>query len=278
MHFGIEVVPFGTHADPRAIARFAQAAEAAGWEGLWLWDHVMFPWGAGDPWVMLAAAASVTKRLKLITGVAPMPRYRPHLLARTLAGLDLLSEGRVIFGTGLGEKFDFEPWGEWRDHKTRAAMADEGLDLLARLMAGETVTHHGPFYTAEAARITPTPVQRPRVPIWIGGESPAALRRAARWDGWIMGTIDEQQNVTHPPDWIADRVAIIRQHRTSDAPFEVAVDGITRDPGDGARVGEYAAAGATWWCEAIYGTRAPDEDLFARIAAGPPLISGAVTR
>ena len=65
MHFGIEVVPFGTHADPRAIARFAQAAEAAGWEGLWLWDHVMFPWGAGDPWVMLAAAACATKRLVL---------------------------------------------------------------------------------------------------------------------------------------------------------------------------------------------------------------------
>ena len=151
-------------------------------------------------------------------------------------------------------------------------MADEGLDLLEKLMAGETVTHHGQFFTAEAARITPTPVQRPRVPIWIGGESPAALRRAARWDGWIMGAIDEQQNVTHPPAWIAERVGIIRRHRTSDATFDVAVDGITQNPRDAARVAEYAAAGATWWCEAIYGTRAPDEDLFARIAAGPPLI------
>jgi alkanesulfonate monooxygenase SsuD/methylene tetrahydromethanopterin reductase-like flavin-dependent oxidoreductase (luciferase family) len=269
MHYGIEVVPFGGFADPRAVVELAVAAEAAGWEGIILWDHVNFPYGAGDPWIMLAAVAASTRRLKLCTGVAPMPRYRPHLLARTLAGLDLLSQGRVIFGTGLGVEWDFAPFGEPGDDKTRAAMADEGLELLIQLLSGEETTHHGRFYTAEAVRLATLPVQQPRIPVWIGGASKAGLRRAARWDGWVMGTIDEAGNVTTPPAKIAADVAYIFDHRTDDAPFDVAVDGITQ-PGERGLVQEYADAGVTWWFEAIYQTRADHAALLQRIAAGPP--------
>ena len=157
MRYGIEVVPFGDFSDPRAIVRLAQAAEDAGWEAIWIWDHMLIPYGAGDPWVTLAAVAAATTSLKLCTGVAPLPRYRPHLLARTLAALDILSAGRVIFGTGLGIAPDFTPFGEPGDDKTRAAMTDEGLDLLARLWSGEPVTHHGRFYTAEEVCLVPDP-------------------------------------------------------------------------------------------------------------------------
>ena len=136
MHYGIEVVPFGEYSNPRLVMELAQAAEAAGWEAITLWDHLLFPYGAGDPWVTLSAVAAVTKRIKLCTGVAPLPRYKPQVLARTLVGLDILSAGRVIFGTGAGVDFDFTPFGEAVDARTRAAMLDEGLELLDGLVVG----------------------------------------------------------------------------------------------------------------------------------------------
>jgi alkanesulfonate monooxygenase SsuD/methylene tetrahydromethanopterin reductase-like flavin-dependent oxidoreductase (luciferase family) len=269
MRYGIEVIPFGDYSDPRAVVRLAQAAEAAGWEAIAIWDHLLFPYGAGDPWVTLAAVAQATTRLKLITAVAPLPRYRPHVLARTLTALDILSAGRVIFGTGLGVAFDQAPFGDPTDAPTLAAMLDEGLDVLSGLWSGESVTHHGRFYQVEDAQLVPTPAQRPRIPVWIGGDSPAALRRAARWDGWVIGTINEQCQITKPPERLAAQVAVLRSHRADDAPCDVAVDGVS-SPGDHELVREYAEAGATWWLEAIFGARGSDDEMLARISAGPP--------
>ena len=269
MHYGIEVVPFGEYANPRRVMELAQAAEAAGWEAIWLWDHLLFPYGTGDPWVTLAAVAAVTEKLKLVTGVAALPRYKPHVLARTLVGLDLLSAGRVILGAGAGVDFDFTPFGEAADAKTRGAMLDEGLAMLVGLLSSEPFTQHGRYYHAENAQLVPGPVQQPRIPVWIGGDSPAAYRRAAQWDGWIIGTVDEAQNITLPPAQLAERVQTIRSRRTNDSPFDVAVDGCTQPNGAGL-VAEYADAGATWWFEAIFGTRGSHEDLLARIKAGPP--------
>lgn len=270
MRYGLEVIPFGRFSDPRTVVQLAQLAEAAGWEGLWLWDHLVFPWAVGDPWITLAAVASATQSLKLITGVAPLPRYRPHLLARQLTSLDLLSGGRMIFGTGLGIPSDFTPFGEPGSAKTRAAMTDEGLDLLTQLWSGAEVTHQGPFYQAAGVRFLPTPLQRPRIPVWIGGDSAAALQRAARWDGWIMGVIDEQCKVIKTPEQIAAQVAKLHQFRTTNAPFAVAVDGVSQAR-EGALAREYADAGATWWFEAIFETRGPLEEQIERIKAGPPV-------
>jgi alkanesulfonate monooxygenase SsuD/methylene tetrahydromethanopterin reductase-like flavin-dependent oxidoreductase (luciferase family) len=270
MRFGLEVIPFGEFSNPRTVVEVAQVAEAAGWEGIWVWDHLVFPWPVGDPWVTLSAVATATSRLKLVTGVAPLPRYRPHLLARMLTALDVLSEGRVIFGTGLGIPSDYSPFGEPVDARVRAAMVDEGLSLLAQFWSGAEVSHHGQFYAAEWVRLLPEPVQRPRIPIWIGGDSKAALRRAAQWDGWIIGVIDEQGAITKPPHHLAGQVEYIREHRSDNAPFEVAIDGVSV-AGDGdALVREYAAAGATWWFEAIHGSRGSLEELLARVKAGPP--------
>ena len=270
MHYGIEVVPFGDFSDPCQIVRLAQAAEASGWEGLWIWDHVLIPYGVADPWVTLSAVAASTRSIKLCAGVSPLPRYRPHLLARTLAGLDLLSQGRLIFATGLGITPDFAPFGEARDDKTRAAMLDEGLELLAGYLSGEQTTHHGKYYSAEAIRLLPTPLQKPHIPVWIGGGSKAALRRAARWNGWIMGTVDEKSQVTRPPEKIADNVAYFLQHRTEAAPFDIAVDGVTPARAGGL-VREYQQAGATWWFEIIHQLRGTPQELMQRIQAGPPV-------
>jgi alkanesulfonate monooxygenase SsuD/methylene tetrahydromethanopterin reductase-like flavin-dependent oxidoreductase (luciferase family) len=269
MQFGIEVAPFGPYSDPRLVVELAQAAEAAGWEAITLWDHVLFPYGTGDPWVTLAAVAAATQRIKLCTDVSPLPRYSPHVLARTLIALDILSQGRVILGAGAGVDFDFTPVDPTTSPKRRAAILDESLEILAHLLAGEPVTHHGAHFTFDNVQLVPGPVQRPRIPVWIGGDSAPAYRRAARWDGWVIGTIDEQQNITLTPAQVRERVAAIRRHRTSAAPFAVAVTGVTT-PGDSALPQAYADAGATWWFETLFASRGSHTEMLDRIDAGPP--------
>jgi len=272
MHYAIEVGPFGEYANPRHVVPLAQAAEAAGWEGIFIWDHLGFVWGmpSGDPWVILAAVAQATERLKLATFVTPLPRRRPQVLANTLATLDLLSQGRVIFCAGLGGvSQEFAVFGEADDAKARAAQLDDGLDIVSRLLAGETVTHRGPYYTVDNVTLAPLPVQRPRLPIWIGGDSPAALRRAARWDGWAAAATDENCGLNKTPERLAEQLAVIQKERASDAPFDVTMDGCTT-PGDGALVREFADAGVTWWLEPLFGLRGSMEEMLARVKAGPP--------
>ena len=271
MHYAIEVVPFGEFGDPRNVMRLAQVAEAAGWEGLFVWDHMGFVWGApaGDPWVTLAAVATSTSHLKLGVAVAPLPRYSPQVLARALTGLDLLSQGRVILGAGLGgSNEEFSAFGEPSDVRERAAMLDEALQILDRWMAGETLNFHGVHYTVENLALLPLPVQRPRIPIWIGGESRPAMRRAARWDGWVIPGIDQDQAVIRPPEQLAQELAYIQSHRVPSAPFDVAITGCS-DPGQNSLASEYASAGATWWLESIFGLRGSLDEMLRRVAAGP---------
>jgi alkanesulfonate monooxygenase SsuD/methylene tetrahydromethanopterin reductase-like flavin-dependent oxidoreductase (luciferase family) len=269
MHYGIEIIPFGEFANPRLVMEFARAAEAAGWEGLMVWDHITFPYGVGDPWVLLTSAAAVTEKIKLVSGVAPLPRYRPHLLARLLTSLDILSQGRVILGAGLGSvDEEFTSFGEPGEKKVRAAMLDEGLQVLTQLWSGQPVIFHGKHYTLEVAALALTPIQKPHPPIWIGGESQPALRRAARWDGWIMGTSDENCQVTNTPAQLAISISIIHQYRTSAAPFDIALTGVTQ-PGQTDKIRPYHAAGATWWFESLFGLRGSFTDMLDRIKAGP---------
>jgi len=272
--YAIEIVPFGEFGDPRVVMELAAAAEAAGWDGLFVWDHLAYAWGmpGGDPWVILSAAATVTDRLRLGTDVTPLPRRRPQTLALTLATLDILSKGRVILGAGLGGVAqEFGAFGEPEDAKIRAAMLEEALIILDGFMAGRQVTFHGEHYTIENVTLNPLPVQRPRVPIWIGGESAPALRRAARWDGWVIGAVNEQAEMVKTPVQLAEQVATIRRHRTIDGPFDVAMSGCS-DPGDRSMVAEYADAGMTWWLETLFGLRGSVAINKARILAGPPAV------
>jgi alkanesulfonate monooxygenase SsuD/methylene tetrahydromethanopterin reductase-like flavin-dependent oxidoreductase (luciferase family) len=105
--------------------------------------------------------------------------------------LDILSQGRVILGAGLD--FDFTPADPTTSPKRRAAILNESLEILARLLAGEPVTYHGVHFTYDNVQLAPGPVQRPRIPIWFRGDSQPAYRRAARWDGWVIGTIDRHR-------------------------------------------------------------------------------------
>jgi alkanesulfonate monooxygenase SsuD/methylene tetrahydromethanopterin reductase-like flavin-dependent oxidoreductase (luciferase family) len=267
MRCGIDLTGFGTYADARVVARVAVAAEEAGWDGLFLWDHLAWAFGipSGDPWVSLAAAAVETRRIRLGTSVTPVARRRPQVLAAQVVALDRLCGGRFTFGAGLGgTREEFEVFGEPGDDKIRAARLDEGLDVLARLWSGERVDHEGEHYTVRGAALAPLPVQQPRPPVWIGGTSRAALRRAARWDGYTLGCVDEHGDVTVGPDELAERVASIGRG----APFDVAVTGVSVAGHPGLR-DEYAAAGATWWLESLHDLRGNLDAMLSRIADGP---------
>jgi alkanesulfonate monooxygenase SsuD/methylene tetrahydromethanopterin reductase-like flavin-dependent oxidoreductase (luciferase family) len=263
MRHGICLANIGTYADPRVSIRLALAAEASGWDGVFIWDHLAFVWGppAADPWTVLAAVASATERVRLGTAVTPVARRRPHVLAHQVATLDNLSGGRVTFAAGLGgSPAEFGKFGEPTDAKVRAAMLDEGLDLLQRFWAGQEVTHRGEHYTVEGVTLAPSPVQE-RVPIWIGGNRPASLRRAARFDGWLADSADPT-GMTLSPDDVARSIETIG--RTEG--YDVAVLG-ERQRGDPRA---YAQAGATWWLENLHEARGSFEEMLALVSAGPP--------
>jgi alkanesulfonate monooxygenase SsuD/methylene tetrahydromethanopterin reductase-like flavin-dependent oxidoreductase (luciferase family) len=274
MRYGIVTPNLGAYADPRVAVRLACAAEAAGWDAFFVWDHLGFARGvpSGDPWIILSAVAASSTHLRLGLAVTPLARRRPQVVANAMASLDLLSGGRAIFGAGLGgAPEEFTAFGEPGDPKERAAMLDEGLRIVDGLWSGETVNHRGRHYAVQGVSLAPRPLQRPRLPIWIGGEGAPALRRAARWDGWLAPATshDGTPSMAKSPERIAEMVATIRRHRTVDAPFEVAIDGYS-EAGDPGLPRAYEAAGATWWLESIQDARGPLDQMMARVEAGPP--------
>jgi alkanesulfonate monooxygenase SsuD/methylene tetrahydromethanopterin reductase-like flavin-dependent oxidoreductase (luciferase family) len=284
MRYSINIPNFGDFADAETVARVASAAEAAGWDALFVWDHVVhrkrLRRSFGDPWMLLTAAALATARIKLGPLVTPLPRRRPQQVARQVSTLDNMSGGRAVFGAGLGGPIEDEygSFGEPTDAKLLAERLDEGLSLLERYWSGEPVTHHGRHYDVDDVTLLPTPVQRPRVPVWIGGFWPSRrpMRRAARWDGAVP--LFESARHGHPPPAgeVRDLVAYVRSHRERDpgGPFEVVLGGPSPTDRAGARdlLGPLIEAGATWWDE----RRPMDDDInrldlvLRRIDAGPP--------
>lgn len=272
MRYGIDVAIIGELADPGRVVELARTAEAAGWSALFVWDHLAFAWGvpSADPWVVLAAVAQATTSLRLGPAVTPLPRRRPVTVAHALATLDRLSNGRAVLGAGLGAvPAEYAAFGEPDGAAERAQRLDEALSVVDALFRGAPVRHAGRHYRVDGVALAPLPVQRPRMPIWIGGESRAALRRAARWDGWIIGGDDEQGRMVLPPQRLAADVGYLRRHRVGAGDHDVALIGVSA-AGDGAMIREYADAGATWWLEHIHGQRGSFADLVARVAAGPP--------
>jgi alkanesulfonate monooxygenase SsuD/methylene tetrahydromethanopterin reductase-like flavin-dependent oxidoreductase (luciferase family) len=270
MRYGLSVCTLGEYADPRLVVDLAVAAEEAGWEALFVWDHLGFAWGvpSGDPWVTLAAVAQATSRLHIGTAITPLARRRPQVLANTVACLDQLSGGRVVLGAGLGGvPVEFAAFGEPDDQRVRAERLDEALDLVAALLSGELVDHRGRHYIVAGVTLTPLPVQRPRVPIWIGGDSPPAKRRAIRWDGWIVGG-DSADGKMISPDEIAAAIDGLGPRPDR---FEVALSGVSaRD--DHVLIQRYADAGVTWWLESIHGQRGSRSEMSERVRVGPPVL------
>lgn len=283
MYFGIDVPNQGSHSDPRLLIELAREAEAAGWDGFFIWDHLV-RWNdrrmpVVDPWITLAAIAVNTERIRLGPMITPLARRRPWKLARETVTLDHLSAGRLILGVGLGARsnVEFKAFGDEGDPKARAAMLDEGLEVLTGLWSGEAFSYHGGHYQIEETQFRPPPVQSPRIPIWVAGTWPnkRPFRRAARWDGVFPLGAGQGYLDMMTPDEMRDVVAYVMKHRQYDTRFDIVHSGIT--PGeskteDAQIVAPYAAVGVTWWLENITPERGSLQEMRERVRQGPPEI------
>lgn len=291
MRYGISVPNFipdelapsdGSHI--HRIVGWARSAEAAGWDGFFIWDHLLFwkTWRLqiDDPWVLLAAIASATERVRIGALVTPVPRRRPWKLARECVSIDHLSRGRLVLGFGLGApaQADYEPFAEPGDNVTLAQKLDEGLDVLCGLWRGQPFSYGGRHYQVDDVTFLPPPRQLPHPPIWIGGIWPhkAPMRRAARWNGVVpikmAGSGGDFASLL--PSDIHEIRAYIDRYRTSSTPFDVVVGGGTpgNDPGRATDiVGPLVEAGITWWVESLdwFSYKTP-ESITERISQGPP--------
>jgi alkanesulfonate monooxygenase SsuD/methylene tetrahydromethanopterin reductase-like flavin-dependent oxidoreductase (luciferase family) len=239
---------FDELADPRAVAALAAEAEEAGWDGFFVWDHLRWREpirDVADPWIVLAAIAMATERLRFGPMVTPLARRRPAKVARETATLDRLSTGRLTLGVGLGsDEFgsEFSKTGEQLDDRARGQMLDESLEILTAAWSGDPVRHLGEHYTVDDITFLPRPVQRPGVRVWAAGfpGNLKPMRRAARLDGYVP------VNLQHP-DQLAEAAATLSGLRDGEmGSFDIAV-GLARD----VDVALYARAGATWWLPEI---------------------------
>ncbi len=276
MRYALDLPNFGDWANPRTLADLAREAEEAGWDGFFLWDHLQTaqPLPFADPWVALAAMALNTQRIRLGTMVTPLPRRRPWKLARETVSVDQLSGGRLILGVGIGinQWREYSAFGESTDDALHGAMLDEALEVLIGLWSGESFSFQGKQYQVQDARFLPTPVQQPRIPIWVAGMWPnkPPFRRAARLDGVFPIGRDSQMT---PAD-VRAMLDYIRAYRTSADPFDVIVAGWAYAHGQAAGdalLADYARAGVTWWLEGFLENDSTD-DVRARIRQGPPNI------
>jgi alkanesulfonate monooxygenase SsuD/methylene tetrahydromethanopterin reductase-like flavin-dependent oxidoreductase (luciferase family) len=268
MQFGLYVAPFGELADVAALAEVAARAEASGWEGFFVWDHVMTHGDltVADPWIALTAVAIATERIRLGAMVTPLARRRPWDVARQVAVIDRLSGGRMVFGAGLGgdSRRELSAFGEERDPRARAALLDEALELVVELWSGEPVTHAGAAYRLDQAVVRPTPLRRP--PVWLGCVWPhrRPLRRAARYDG--VFPVSHVKPLTS--DELTELMRIVGEHRAADAgPFDLVV--VNHERPSAARLADLRGAGATWWLQG-FGERPRLADVQDAATAGPP--------
>jgi alkanesulfonate monooxygenase SsuD/methylene tetrahydromethanopterin reductase-like flavin-dependent oxidoreductase (luciferase family) len=262
------------YADPGRLIALAQTAEQAGWDGCFIWDHLVYrnpPTPAADPQVVLGAIAATTSRIRFGALLTPLARRRPTKVARETATLDVLSGGRLVFGAALGwsGEEEFEDLGEPGDARVRADKLDEGLAILDALWSGETVDFTGVHYTVRDTHFIPRPVQRPRVPVWIGGVWPGRrpFRRAARWDGVFPLVEGQQDTETMPPEQLDEILAYTRAHRDG-RPLDAIIEG--NSDGDRASLADYEAAGLTWYIEKLGWWRGTPADVEAAIRRGPP--------
>jgi len=160
--------------------------ERLGFDAIWSGDHIIMHSPIMDVMTVLASFAAITERVKIGTAVYLMPLRHPVATAKQVASLDLLSGGRFIFGIGVGGEIvpEFEAVGV--PVPERGRRTDEGLEILTRVLSQDHVTYEGRYYQLHDVTLEPRPQQQPYPPIWVGGRSDAAIRRAARYaSGWL---------------------------------------------------------------------------------------------
>jgi len=269
IQYGIYISNFGITSNPNDYLDLAVAAENAGWNGFYIWDHIYADNNTPlfDSWSVLSAISAKTKKIRLGTTVTGLARRRPWKVAREVATLDHLSMGRVTLGVGLGVDEDYKSFGEGTKH--RGEMLDEALDVLTGLLRGEPFSYSGTHYTIDSASFNPSPVQT-TIPIWIAGEWPnkKPFERAAKFNGVFPlrgGSIEPLD-----PDDFKEIIDYINKSGDTSKPYDVAHSIISSgDPEQDKRIEKYIDAGVNWFMECFYPGRGNLEENLERIERGP---------
>ena len=282
MRIGLNMPNFAEFADPAVAVSLAVEAERAGWDGMFIWDHINIfgemPVPLADPWVLLAAIAQATSKIAIGPMVTPLPRRRPWVLARQTATLDRLSNGRLVMGVGLGLPADteFAAFGEDPDIRVRAEKLDEGLEILTGLWTGEPFEFSGQHYKVARTRFAPSPVQMPRPPIIVAGTwpRPAPLRRAARWDGYFPLRLrpDGEADPLTPED-VAEMRGQLEELRGGRRAEIVVSEEATPAALDSRRLEALAEAGMTWFMDGLGTRQMTIEAVLDRVKVGPPQLA-----
>lgn len=262
------------------VLEMAKEAEACGWDGVFTWDGISIgETDTFDPWALLGAMSMVTERVTLGAMVFALPRRRPWKVAREAITIDHLSNGRLVMPVAFGATPDggiSRVNTDTEDRKIRAQRLDETLEILKLAWSGEKISFEGKHYQMKDMIFRPTPIQQPRIPIWNVGAWPKikSMNRAITWDG-IIPMDAEDAFAPIGPEMLREITAWIGDHRESDSPFDVVVEGVT-DGADVAatrdRVAPLAEAGATWWIESRWSPEDTPQVLMERIRQGPPRI------
>ncbi len=184
---------------PKIYEEIALGAESLGFDSFFITDHFMRPHTPGfvpprehatiEAWSLLSNLAAKTNTIKLGTCVTPIPLRRPAILAKVVATVDILSDGRAILGAGAGwDRPEFEGYGEWRSNSERVEMTREGIDLIRRLWSEDSVTYEGKYFKTNNAVLEPKPVQKNGPEIWVGAIHDKMLKLTAEMgDAWFPG-------------------------------------------------------------------------------------------
>lgn len=276
------LMPHGIKAlsTPQDVTKFAVAAEEGGWDGFFVWDNL--GQAMGDTTVLLSSFAIHTKKIKFGAMVMGVPKRRPWKLAKELITIDLLSEGRLIFGAGIADPIFYEKFGEETDAKIRAEKLDEALEIINNFMSGEEVNFSGKHYTVNGVRYKSS-VQTPRVPIWIGGFWPikGPFKRGARWGGMIPHTmrVKKDELAILSPEEVEESMKFIKELRNGDSGnFDyVMLNPLPDDENQRVELVEkYHKLGVSWWVDSVYEWKEFDREmddldpLIEKLKAGPP--------
>ena len=278
MKFGIYAPNFGnTFGNPKRVTELAVEAEKAGWDGFFLWDHIIYTeegyQNIIDPFIALTGVAMNTETIKLGTTVTPLPRRRPWKLARETVTLDTISNGRLILGVGLGGSRELSLMNEETNPKILAEMAEEHLEILMGLWSGEEFNYDGKYYKIDTVKFQPTPIQKPRIRVWGAGTWPkkGPFRRAAKLDGVIPLSMDYREPLT--PHDFRDMITYMRKHGMS-APYdvvEISFDA-TKSNEKKRRIIDFQDAGVNWWLELVSDWNGGYEKIRDIITQGPTQI------
>ena len=278
LKFGLYAPNFGnTFGNPKRVTELAVEAEKAGWDGFFLWDHIIYAEEGYpdivDPFIALTSVAENTEKIQIGTTVTPLTRRRPWKLARETVTLDILSEGRLILGIGLGGSSECGLMNEETNPRIMAEMANEHLEILNGLWSGEEFSYEGKYYKIDKVIFLPRPVQRPRIKIWGAGTWPkkGPFRRAARLDGVVPLSVDYRNPLV--PDDFRNMITYMEKHGLS-YPFdvvEISFDATKNDDKTGAIL-DFRDAGVNWWLELVSDWNGSYEKIKEIIIQGPTQI------